>query len=316
MVGDLIELLRAGRLARRPVKSRWSRTRQGLLEHVARAIGTRALADFSAADLWLLQHYGLSVGLAASTVNKITHNVLRGLLSAAVAHGLMPPAVVARAYAGGRKLREAAPADRLPWTRAERDTLLEAMRRDPYAAHYVAYVAFLFYTGMRPGEALGLTWGCVDLRRRWCRIFRGRSEGEKAPTTLKTAGSVREIRLARSAVAVLAGLRRRADDELIFLGPRGAPIRQGNFSQRIWKRVLQRVAGRVPPRVVYCARHTFSSHAIEHTGDIAQTAAYTGNSPETARKRYYRWTKGLDVDLDEALAPRSLGRLHPRGLQN
>ena len=45
-----------------------------------------------------------------------------------------------------------------PFTREERDRIISAFERNRYYKYYAPLVKFLFFTGCRPSEALGLPW--------------------------------------------------------------------------------------------------------------------------------------------------------------
>ena len=64
----------------------------------------------------------------------------------------------------GRKLKE--PAGRSRWlTQAEAAALVQAAEKVPKAGHLPDFIRIGLYTGMRPGEILGLEWSRVDLSR-------------------------------------------------------------------------------------------------------------------------------------------------------
>ena len=45
-----------------------------------------------------------------------------------------------------------------PFTKAERDLIIETFVKDHYYSHYANYVRFLFFTGARPSEVIALQW--------------------------------------------------------------------------------------------------------------------------------------------------------------
>ncbi len=278
------------------VEKRWRSNRNRLLRYAVASIGDAKLTDLVPAHLWSLQQAYLQRGLAPSTVNKITHNCLHGALTIAVAEGYIQRSTVDRLYAAVRRLREPAPAGRAPWTRLERDEILAYFAGTESYRHYLPFVAWQFFTGCRPGESLALTWGCLDRQRRWARI----AASVGSPTT-KTPISIRELRLARVAVAAVAQLPRGPVTDLVFLGPRGSPINLGNFTTRTWQPAMKALAGQVTPRVFYCTRHTFISHALE-SKTPQEVARYVGDNPTQILKTYFRWTKPVEAEeWDDAL---------------
>ncbi|MCF8016920.1 MAG: site-specific integrase, partial [Chromatiaceae bacterium] len=63
-----------------------------------------------------------------------------------------------------RRLKE--PSGRARWlSRDEAERLLEAARNSSAKAHLPAFIQLCLYTGLRPGEALALTWPRVDFGR-------------------------------------------------------------------------------------------------------------------------------------------------------
>ena len=45
-----------------------------------------------------------------------------------------------------------------PFSKEERDLIIRTFASDRYYSHYTNYVRFLFFTGCRPSEAVGLKW--------------------------------------------------------------------------------------------------------------------------------------------------------------
>jgi integrase len=181
---------------------------------------------------------------------------------------------------------------RQPLTAAQIRTVLDAAKADRYAAPYHDFVMTLFYLGVRPSEAVGLRWRHIDLERGQVTISESLARGPDG----KTAGWARQrkgtktnkartITLHPDMVAMLTN--RRPDnakpDNLVFLSPRGNPINDSNFSQRIWKRICA-LAG--IDRVPYSARHSLGSHLLEQGASIPQVAATLGNTPETTARHY------------------------------
>src|SRR5215831_6882397 len=78
-----------------------------------------------------------------------------------------------------------------PFEEEERDSIIEYFRQKNH--FYYPFVYTLFFTGMRPSEALGLHWSDVDLRRSEISILKSRYLGEESGT--KTQGSERVIKL-------------------------------------------------------------------------------------------------------------------------
>lgn len=81
-----------------------------------------------------------------------------------------------------RRLRE--PAGRRRWlTHDEANRLLAAAREAKRAPHLQDWMMLCLYAGLRPGEALGLDWERVDLRRRTVR-FEAEDQKSGKPASL------------------------------------------------------------------------------------------------------------------------------------
>lgn len=258
----------------------WQRTRLGQLRRAQECLGDVRLDKIGREDLWKLRRYCEAEALSPSTTNKLTHHTLAAACRDA---GLERKEL----FRSVRRLPVPKCTNRGAWTVTERDLILETAR-EMLPRVYYAYIAWLFMTGMRCGEALRLTWDMVDVKRRWCSV----------PGT-KTAAAARQIRIPRAAAAVLAGLNRK--HQHVFTTDAGAVVNHNNFNKRRWKPLMDALEGRVPRRAVYCTRHTYVTNLIESGMKIETVARYIGDSPKQVHETYLRWTLPLDDDLDEAL---------------
>jgi len=86
-----------------------------------------------------------------------------------------------------------------PFHEDERDAIVSYFKEK--RPHWHPFVYSLFFTGMRPSEALALRWGDIDLRRGEISITKSRYMNAEGAT--KTAGSERVIRMMPSLVQLL-----------------------------------------------------------------------------------------------------------------
>jgi integrase len=116
-----------------------------------------------------------------------------------------------------------------PFTEAEIKSIVEAFKADRYYRHYVNFVEFRFGSGCRTGEIVGLRWRHIseDCSTIW--IGEALVKGKQKAT--KTNRS-RYITLTSKLQTTLQGLRRADSDpnELVFKGPKGAPIDAKNVT--------------------------------------------------------------------------------------
>ena len=171
--------------------------------------------------------------------------------------------------------------DRTPFSREELALFLRTMKTHPTASHYYDFTVVLFSLGLRPSEAIGLRWRCVNLSRRELTI----SESLSRSSDGKSSGTARERKGTKTGNSRILPLNDRLvelfaarwclgvePDDLIFLGVEGQPIDDRNYRERYWK-LICRESG-IPYRPPYTARHTLITYGLEYEGWTLKQAAY------------------------------------------
>lgn len=147
---------------------------------------------------------------------------------------------------------------------------------------WTAFAKFLFLSGCRMSEAIGLQWKHVDLDRGEICICESLSPSpgknyERVRKSTKT-GSVRFLKINSELAKVLnqvSPVRKNLND-LVFRNPTGTNhIDDRNFRHR-WKKVLSNVG--IPYRRPHIIRHSFASHAIEQGCPLTGVAYLLGHS--------------------------------------
>ncbi len=169
-----------------------------------------------------------------------------------------------------------------PFTADERAAILAGFRDSRYYSHYTDFVTFLFGTGCRTGEAIGLCWKHLspDCNQVW--IGESVSRGIRKATKTNKA---REFRLSQRLQTMLVNRRPEnwQPDGLVFPSPKGGPIDDHNFRNRAWVKVLRSVG--VTYRKPYLTRHTFISHALAAGMKPMTVSEMTGAGIATATGR-------------------------------
>lgn len=176
---------------------------------------------------------------------------------------------------------------------------LEEAKRLIFAAEpqFSRMLTVLLFTGMRPGEAIGLRWDDIDWDHNFIRIRRTAVRGAKiraeAQTRLpKTPGSERDIEMAAAVRQALKA--QRASTQLqgghVFVAVMGAMLHLNNLRQRSWEQLLAKT--KIRKRPLYQCRHTFARLMLE-SGDTPQhIAAMLGHtSTKMVFDIYGRWTR-------------------------
>jgi integrase len=233
---------------------------------------------------------GLSAkGLSPRTVN-YARAVLRLALNRAVEDGLLAvnPAV-ARGMVPPRVHRE-----QRVLSREQVRTLLDTSRDTRWGALW----SVLVYTGMRPGEALGLKWDDLNLNAGTAQIRRALVPQRKDASgrvwrveDTKTAGSRRMIRLL---AATVDALKRHRDEQgverlvagegyqdhgFVFATERGEPLRGDVVYRNHFLKALRKAG--LPEITLYGLRHTAATLLLEAGVPMRAVSEQLGHSTMT-----------------------------------
>ena len=194
-----------------------------------------------------------------------------------------------------------------PFTVTERDAIIAAFKTNQFChpftsknhlhSNYAAYIEFLFYTGCRPSEAIGLQWRNIDLGKRIV-LFQGAvvqsPRGRIRKEGLKTQ-AFRRFKINDQLREVLENIKplSRSAESLVFPAAEGGFIVQDNFRKRVWKTILQGL--QIEYRVPYQTRHTFITLCLDKGIDAKDIAQWVGNSPEIIYKHYAGSRHNLQV---------------------
>jgi integrase len=145
------------------------------------------------------------------------------------------------------------------------------------APHYVPFVKFLFLTGVRISEAIGLRWGNVDFSRNEAVIKESLSKdrtgnGYSRIRKETKTGSIRHLTLSPDLRALLLALE--PTEGLVFHSVKGCAIDSGNFRE-LWKVILAGCG--VSYRKPHAIRHTTLSHAVEQGIPLTGVAYLAGH---------------------------------------
>jgi len=156
---------------------------------------------------------------------------------------------------------------------------------------WTPFAKFLFLSGCRISEAIGLQWRHIDFERGEICICESLSRQpgknyERVRKCTKT-GTVRYLKINAELAKLLDQVSpaHKNLDELVFLNPTGTNhIDSHNFRNR-WKKVLS--VTRIPYRRPHIIRHSFASHAIEQGIPLTGVAYLLGHSDTRMVSRTY-----------------------------
>lgn len=242
-------------------RSTWAGYEVNVRKHIKPALGHVRLARLSPAQVQALINSKLDEGLSPRTVQYI-HATLRAALSTAVRWGLLVRnvAVPVNTVSVDRALAR-------PFSREEANQVLSEASKHRLAAFFTVAMAI----GLRPSEALALTWSDLDLDDGLVQVRKALDRRRaddfrfKAP---KSRRSRRTIPLPEVCVQALVQHRRRQaqerltagskwqDHDLVFTTKTGGPLDRTQVSRQFSK--LLEKAG-VEHRRLYDCRHTAAS---------------------------------------------------------
>lgn len=198
--------------------------------------------------------------------------------------------------------------------------LAEALESDRWSVLY----RLLFNLGLREGEALGLTWDAIDLKKGTIRIYR---QLKRVPTkdgigkefvlqTTKKPASDRTLDIDEDIIAMLrsqranqleekliAGKRWKDTFGLVFVTETGAPIHPSNLLKHFHKTLE---AAELPKIRVHDLRHTCATLMLDTGIPLVTVSKILGHSSITVTAKIY--AHALDKSKASAIATLS-GRL-------
>jgi integrase len=301
--------------------------------HILPRLGDLKLRDLTAEGIQRFRVDLEAAGVGPVSIRKAL-TLLHGILQRAVEWGRIPvkPAAAIR-KPKAKRTRTVQPLPPVVVERIRRYLQERRRMRD------TTLVSVLAYAGLRPGEALALSW--AHIREHTILVEHAASLGEIAPT--KT-GQTRTVRLLQPLAKDLAEWRlasgRPADSALIFPGVDGRPWTREqyqNWRKRIY--VPTTKACGVDNSRPYDLRHSFISLLIHEGLSVVEVARQAGHSPEMTLSTYahvfdenslgterraaedqIRAARGEDVpvlyprDLSEAEIPSRGGRIRTADL--
>lgn len=160
---------------------------------------------------------------------------------------------------------------------------------DGFKIHYPGYenfAKFLFLTGCRISEAIGLQWKRVDFQANTVTIADAlaqvRYQKERVRKSTKT-GTVTVLAMSEQVRELLLNIPRGKPDDLVFTcDGEAVSLRKYYYA---WKRLLETLG--IPHVKAYVSRHTFTSHALAGGLDSSKVAQILGHSDSSMVERNY-----------------------------
>ncbi len=169
------------------------------------------------------------------------------------------------------------------FTKDEIQLIIKGFQNHPQYRHYFDFVRFLFGTGVRISEAIGLRWSHIadDFSAVWI--------GETVSRGIRKSTKTNKDRTIPLNTPLKAMLKARQPensnpDDLVFPAPSGIAINDLLFRRRAWHKVLEQSG--VSYRRPYVCRHSFISHCLDKGMNPVVVAQITGHDVQTLYKNY------------------------------
>jgi integrase len=238
--------------------------RQELLKVTTMSQARRTLMQLSAACKWGMQHH------------LVTENPFEGMYRVLDATKPTPP---------------------VAYTAEERDRIIEAFEthggKGMTYQHYAPFVKFLFWTGCRPCEAVGLRWGSIPKDCSKVHFHESIVEvSGKKERREETKTSVNRWFTCPSRLQeLLQSIRPENPDPeaMVFKSPKGGVIGERNFTQRGWVKVVKSLGLDIKEGVnmtPYNCRDTFITLQALAGHSSTTIARWVGNSSKVIEDRY------------------------------
>lgn len=179
--------------------------------HLRPTFGRKRVSKLTTADVDSLVSEKLDAGLSTSTVRRI-RSVLSAALDQAVRWGVVGRNVVS--FTRGPKETRS---EGRTLTPEQARKLLDEVRGRRLEAFYITMLAL----GLRPGEALGLSWDAVDFKGKVLMVRKAlkRERNQLVVGEVKTAKSRRSVNLPQPVVTALRAHKVRQAKERLVAGP-------------------------------------------------------------------------------------------------
>lgn len=186
-----------------------------------------------------------------------------------------------------------------PFTAAQRDALLAYMQQHKDYSYYAPLTLFLFHTGCRPCEAVGLQWRDVDLERQQITLGRSvvyLSDGTTQHRDVSKTGRLRVVpfnKALRSLFGDILFYTNFESNKPVFTSKSNGYIKFDNFRRRAWKTCVSNIGLNSALMTPYSARDTFITLALDKGIDVRTIAKLCDNSPDIIYRHYAGWVRDI-----------------------
>lgn len=187
-----------------------------------------------------------------------------------------------------------------PFTLEEAESIVAHLAAK-YGHEVADYYEFMFMTGLRTSEAIGLKWGKIDFKRGEAVVAGGIVHDEESEMT-KT-GVERTVKLNSRALAVLSRQKPRTfmKGTYVFMDPETGEVwsyQRITDARVFWRPTLRRLGLRY--RRPYNTRHTYATIGLMAGAKPGFLASQLGHSLQMFFTVYAKWISSVDDEREMA----------------
>ncbi|MDF5722739.1 MAG: tyrosine-type recombinase/integrase [Rhizonema sp. PD37] len=250
----------------------------------------------------------IRIALLQQTTNSQAKDVLM-YLSAACKWGIKHGLVTSNPFDGmynelpKHKWQEDSQAN--AFSEKEKQNIIQAFRNHKPSkgmgySYYVTFIEFLFLTGCRPSEAIGLQWkhimpDCSRITFESALVQVGNGERVRVNSSKNNKKRVFPCNQQLQQLLLTIKSENLEPESLVFPSPEELSIHYRNFSRRAWDKIVDPIVER--KTTPYSCRDTFISEQIAKGVPTAVVAKWCDNSVEIIEQKY------LDSNVLEQLKP-------------
>ncbi|MEB3230195.1 MAG: DUF3596 domain-containing protein [Leptolyngbyaceae bacterium] len=235
--------------------------------------------------------------LQVTTESQVRRSLMQ--LSAACKWAMQHGLVEVNPFEGMYKsLKATQPNPPVAFSVEERDAIIHTFENDTRPGinyrHYAPFIKFLFWTGCRPCEAVGLHWGSITpdcskihFHESIVEVSGVLTHRKETKTGVNRWFNCQGTRLQTMLQTIKP--KNIQSDDLVFPSPRGGIIRESNFSDRAWNKALTSLGLETKNGVkmtLYNTRDTFITLQATQGHSSTKIARWVGNSSKVIEEKY------------------------------
>ena len=250
----------------------------------------------------------IRIGLLQQTTNSQAKDILMYLSAACkwgIKHGLVTSNPFDGMYNELPKHKWQEDSQPNAFSEEEKQKIIQAFRNHKPSkgigySYYVSFIEFLFLTGCRPSEAIGLQWkhimpDCSRITFESALVQVGNGERVRVNSSKNNKKRVFPCNQQLQQLLLTIKPENLEPESLVFPSPEELSIHYRNFSRRAWDKIVDPIVER--KTTPYSCRDTFISEQIAKGVPTAVVAKWCDNSVEIIEQKY------LDSNLLEQLKP-------------